>query len=248
MPAPLLSLQDVSLIYHDREGETPAIQNLSFSVYPGEFVAIVGPSGCGKTTVLSLIMGLLQPTSGTLTLQNGRADIGYMLQSDHLLEWRTVEKNVLLGLEVRRALNPQTRAKAREILQTYGLGDFMRHRPAQLSGGMRQKAALLRTLVLEPNLLLLDEPFSALDYQTRLGIADEVYDIIKREGKTAVLVTHDIAEALSLSDRVLIFSGRPASVKTEIRIALDKTKSPLQRRSEPEFQAYFQRVWGDLNQ
>lgn len=248
MPAPILTLKDVSLIYHDKEGETLAIQDLSFSVFPGEFVSVVGPSGCGKTTVLSLIMGLMQPTSGTVSLQNGRDDIGYMLQSDHLLEWRSVEKNVLLGLEVRHTLNTQSRAKARTILQTYGLGDFLQYRPSQLSGGMRQKAALLRTLVLEPNLLLLDEPFSALDYQTRLTIADEVYDIIKREGKTVVLVTHDIAEALSLSDRVLIFSGRPANVKKEIEVQLDKTKTPLQRRSEPEFQAYFQRVWGELNQ
>jgi NitT/TauT family transport system ATP-binding protein len=247
MPEPILTLKDVSLTYHSKEGETSAIKNLSFSVYPGEFVSVVGPSGCGKTTVLSLIMGLMKPTSGSVELYGGRDHIGYMLQSDHLLEWRTVEKNVLLGLEVRHQLNAENKAKARKVIETYGLGEFRKHHPSQLSGGMRQKAALLRTLVLEPNLLLLDEPFSALDYQTRLTIADEVYGIIKREGKTAVLVTHDIAEAVSLSDRVLIFSGRPASVKNEIPLHFERCTNPLNRRNEPEFQHYFQLIWREMN-
>jgi len=232
--------------YHTKQAETSAIQDLNMRVWEGEFVSLVGPSGCGKTTVLSLIMGLLEPSAGSVGTRGVK--MGYMLQRDHLLPWRTVEKNVLLGLEVQRKLTRQSRARVLDLLKTYGLWDFRSHLPAQLSGGMRQKVALIRTLATEPELLLLDEPFSALDYQTRLRVADEVYEIIQKEHKTAILVTHDISEAVSMSDRVLVFSCRPATVKTEIALPFPKTLSPLARRNEGDFHAYFQQIWGELDQ
>ena len=202
----LVRLKDVSLRYDTLQSETTAVEKLNMEVREGEFVAIVGPSGCGKTTVLSLIMGLLQPSEGQVeTMLTGR--MGYMLQHDHLLEWRNVERNVLLGPEVQHSLNDRSRAFVDRLLKSYGLDAFRAHLPSQLSGGMRQKVALIRTLATDPQLLLLDEPFSALDFQTRLSISDEVYDIIRREGKTAVLVTHDISEAASMADRVLLMYG-----------------------------------------
>ena len=184
----ILSLEHISLSYHTMKGETPALCDLTFSVNPGEFVALVGPSGCGKSTILNLISGLLKPEAGTL-LSRGRpiteADlhIGYMLQRDHLFEWRTIYSNVLLGLEISRTLTPERKEKVGEMMETYGLKSFSNARPSELSGGMRQRAALIRTLAMEPDLLLLDEPFSALDYQTRLNVCDDIGKIIKKEGK-----------------------------------------------------------------
>ncbi|MDD3401493.1 MAG: ABC transporter ATP-binding protein [Eubacteriales bacterium] len=247
MDSTLVSLDRVSLFYHTKQAETQALEELSFSVSEGEFIAIVGPSGCGKTTVLSLIMGLLTPTKGSVTTRDGRQKMGYMLQHDHLLDWRTVEKNVLLSLEVQHGINEQTKQKALALLDRYGLGGFRHSKPAELSGGMRQKVALIRTLATDPQLLLLDEPFSALDYQTRLRIADEVYSIIKQERKTAILVTHDISEAISMADRVLVFSQRPSKVKSEFVIEIDKAQSPLERRNDPRFFTYFHRIWEDLD-
>ena len=173
--------------------------------------------------------------------------MGYMLQRDHLLEWRTVEKNVLLGLEVRHTLNEESREKALTLLDTYGLGEFVSFKPNQLSGGMRQKVALIRTLALEPELLLLDEPFSALDYQTRLNLGDEMRAIIKELRKTAVLVTHDIGEAVSMADRVLVLSGRPAMLKKEVLLPFPPEMTPLRRREEPAFQPCFKKIWEALN-
>ncbi len=215
----LLNVDHVYLRYHTPQGETEALRDLCFRVEKGAFVAVVGPSGCGKTTVLSLIMGLNAPSAGEVTFPQGPCPIGYMLQRDNLLEWRTVEKNALLGLEVQHRLTDQSRKKT---------------------------AALIRTLALEPELLLLDEPFSALDYQTRLTLADEVLSIIKAEGKTALLVTHDIGEAVSMADRVLVFSDRPARLKREIPIDFPADLSALGRRETPAFQAYFGRIWKEL--
>ena len=246
MEGALLSLEHVSLYYHTPQGETEAIRDLSFQVGKGEFVAVVGPSGCGKTTMLSLIMGLNAPSSGQVRFPKGSCPMGYMLQRDNLLEWRTLEKNAVLGLEVRRKLNDESRAKAVALLQKYGLGDFLNYYPGQLSGGMRQKAALIRTLALDPELLLLDEPFSALDYQTRLTLADEVFAIIRGEGKTALLVTHDIGEAVSMADRVLVFSDRPATLKREVVLDYPRKMSPLQRRETPAFQEHFAAIWKEL--
>ena len=207
---PMLSLHDVTLSYHSLSGETKTVSHLSFSVEEGEFVTIVGPSGCGKSSILSMLAGLIPPSSGSLSV-NG--NIGYMLQKDHLLEWRTIRRNAQLGLELQGKLTPENIAFVDHMLDQYGLGDFKDRFPSELSGGMRQRAALIRTLAVRPDILLLDEPFSALDYQTRLSVADEIGTIIRKEGKTALLVSHDISEAISLSDRVIVLSGRPARLK-----------------------------------
>lgn len=242
----LLKLTDVGLAYHTPDAEIWAIDGLNMEVREGEFVAVIGPSGCGKTSVLSLLMGLMPPSHGQVERAEDGLRIGYMLQQDHLLEWRTVEKNALLGLEVQHRLDDSARARVRGLIASCGLADFERAKPAQVSGGMRQKVALIRTLATEPDVLLLDEPFSALDYQTRLTISDEVYHILRREGKTAVLVTHDISEAISMADRVLVFSRRPARISLELPITLDPALSPLERRSAPGFQTYFHRLWEEL--
>ena len=246
MDGALLSIENVSIYYHTPQGETEAVRDLSFQVQKGEFVAVVGPSGCGKTTVLSLIMGLHAPSGGQVRFPHGPCPMGYMLQRDNLLEWRTLEQNAVLGLEVQHKLNAQTRKRAVALLKKYGLGDFLAYRPGQLSGGMRQKAALIRTLALDPELLLLDEPFSALDYQTRLTLADEVFSIIRQEGKTALLVTHDIGEAVSMADRVLVFTDRPATLKREIVLGFPREMTPLIRREQLAFQEYFAAIWKEL--
>lgn len=247
METPLLTLSGVTFSYFTETEQTQAVAGLDMEVKRGEFCAIVGPSGCGKTSVLSLMMGLLKPQAGTIAFSEPNLRIGYMLQRDHLLEWRTVEKNVLLGLEVQRRLTPEAKTKALQLLDTYGLGAFRRYYPPQLSGGMRQKVALIRTLALEPDLLLLDEPFSALDYQTRLQLSDEVYRIIREQNKTAVLVTHDISEAVSMADRVFVFSRRPSRIKTILETGFDRALSPLMRRHTPAFLDLYDRAWKEID-
>ena len=251
---PLLELQNVSYAYHGAKGETQALTDISFSVEKGEFIAIVGPSGCGKSTLLSLICGLISPEKGLLQI-NGKNpkenpdSIGYMLQHDHLFEWRSVYQNVILGLEIRRSLTPETRKKAQKLLKIYGLEKFSDAKPSALSGGMRQRAALVRTLLLEPELLLLDEPFSALDYQTRLKVGDDIGQILRTQHKTAVLVTHDLGEAISLADRILVCSKQPATIQKIISVQFsDDTLTPLGRRNAPEFKHYFHLIWKELNQ
>lgn len=251
---PILELKNIHYAYHTMEGETKALSNISFSVNSGEFIAIVGPSGCGKSTLLSIISGLNEAERGLIRI-NGKyvrestTNIGYMLQHDHLFEWRTVYRNVVLGLEIQRLLNARTKQKALELLETYGLKRFANARPSELSGGMRQRAALIRTLVLEPEILLLDEPFSALDYQTRLTVSDDIGQILRREHKTAILVTHDLSEAISLADRILVLSKRPATIKKIVPITFDIPEdTPLQRRNAPEFKSYFNLIWKELNQ
>ncbi|NLG37704.1 MAG: ABC transporter ATP-binding protein, partial [Clostridiales bacterium] len=221
----LVSVRNVDKRYHSINGEIDVVRDLSFSIRPGEFVSIVGPSGCGKTTILSMIAGLVDPSGGDIQIHgkpvNGISEsAAYMLQRDHLFEWRTIEENILLGLEIRGKCSKETRGKALALLNKYGLRDFSRYHPQQLSGGMRQRVALIRTLAVDPELLLLDEPFSSLDYQTRLALSDEIAQIIRQEGKTAILVTHDIAEAISMSDRVLVLTERPASIKMSVDIKL----------------------------
>lgn len=251
---PILELKNISYSYHTLEGETKAIEKLSFSIKEGEFIAIVGPSGCGKSTLLHLIAGLIQPEKGIIRLnqkylQNNPTTIGYMLQKDELLEWRSIYHNVLLGLEIQHMLSPRTKERARELLETYGLSQFADSRPSELSGGMRQRAALIRTLVLEPDVLLLDEPFSALDYQTRLNVSNDIGQIIRSEKKTAILVTHDLSEAISLADRILILTERPASIKQTVDISFgEHVLTPLERRNTPEFKTYFNLIWKELNQ
>ena len=247
----LLDINDVSFVFHSPEGETKAIDKLNFSIKKGEFVSIIGPSGCGKTTILSLIAGLLKPTSGQILLENkpvvaGSDDLGYMLQKDQLFGWRNIEKNVMLPLEVKGIKSKENKSYGLELLNKYGLKDFIKKYPDQLSGGMRQRVALIRTLVSHPKLLLLDEPFSALDYQTRLSVADDVYKIIRGENKTAILVTHDISEAISLSDRVIVLTKRPCSVKNFYDITLT-ADSPLKKRELSGFSKWFEILYKELS-
>lgn len=251
---PLLEVRDICLTYHSLNGETPALSHISFDLMPGEFLAIVGPSGCGKSTLLNLICGLLTPDQGSILL-NGQprsresAPMGYMLQKDYLLEWRSIYKNAILGLEIQNALTPEKLAYVEELLHTYGLSRFRNSRPSQLSGGMRQRAALIRTLALKPDLLLLDEPFSALDYQTRLKVSDDIGKILREAKKPAILVTHDISEAISMADRVLILTKRPAKVKNISPIELTLPyRTPMLSRSAPEFKTYFNLIWKELNE
>ena len=251
---PVLKVRDVCLSYHTLSGETPALSHISFDLMPGDFLSVVGPSGCVKSTLLNLIAGLIEPECGSIIL-DGKAvcgnssTVGYMLQKDHLLEWRSIYKNILLGLEIRGQLTPDKLAHAEELLHTYGLDRFRNSRPSQLSGGMRQRAALIRTLVLEPELLLLDEPFSALDYQTRLNVSDDIGKILKSSGKPAILVTHDISEAISMADRVLVLSARPATVQKVVDIHLTlKNRTPLSSRNAPDFKKYFNLIWKELNE
>ena len=250
---PKLEVSHLCYSYHTMEGETEALSDLSFQVQTGEFLAVVGPSGCGKSTLLSLICGLLKPDSGRILLDGqpvleGDTRIGYMLQKDHLFEWRTIRSNACLGLEIQKKMDPDHEKKVEELLKAYGLGNFAEARPSELSGGMRQRAALIRTLVLDPDLLLLDEPFSALDYQTRLNVGDDIGQIIRQEGKSAVLVTHDLSEAISLADRIIVLSGRPANIRQTVPLIFDlEQDTPLNRRNSPEFKHYFNLIWKELN-
>lgn len=267
----ILKFENVSLTYHTKSDEILALQNINFTIYEGEFVAIVGPSGCGKTTILSLISGILKPSSGKIfldgkditnkpekTIKNfnifkkktnniAESEIGYMFQRDHLFDWRTIWKNVTLGLEIQGKKNDtQTLEKLDALLVKYGLGPFKNKKPTQLSGGMRQRVALIRTLALNPKLLLLDEPFSALDFQTRLSVCDSVSEIIESEKKSAILVTHDIAEAISMADKIIILSARPASVKRIVDVNLKHLGAPIKRRESETARKMFDDIWKDL--
>lgn len=251
---PLLECRNVNYSYHTMAGETHALSDVSFQVNDGEFAVIVGPSGCGKSTLLSLICNLAQPESGELLL-NGRPigqhedfHIGYMPQKDQLFEWRNIYGNIVLGLEIQHRMTEENQAYAKKLMQEYGLWEFRHVKPSQLSGGMRQRAALIRTLVLQPSLLLLDEPLSALDYQTRLRVADDIYRIIKKEHKTAILVTHDLSEAVSMADKVIILSVRPAHVVREMPVTFDiPDRTPMKSRNAPQFGGYFNQIWKELN-
>lgn len=239
--------------YHSLNGEVTALKDINLTVDEGEFVSIVGPSGCGKSTLLSLFAGLLFPSEGVVTIGGKQVtgptyQVGYMLQKDHLFEWRTILENVLLGLEITKTLNAGTKRYVLKLLETYGLADFKNKYPSQLSGGMRQRAALIRTLAANPQILLLDEAFSALDYQTRLAVAEDIYSIIKRENKTAVLVTHDIAESISMADRVVVLTKRPGTIKNIYGIELScSNRTPMSCREAPEFRYYFNKIWRDLD-
>lgn len=249
----LLSLQDISYAYHNLKGETPALSHISFEVSQGEFLAIVGPSGCGKSTLLSIIAGLLMPEEGSLFYKgqyitdcgpNSVMKVGYMLQRDHLFEWRTIYRNVILGLELNRAVTKENCDYVLKLLADYDLYAFKDKKPSELSGGMRQRAALIRTMAIHPDLFLLDEPFSALDSQTRLNVSADIAQIIRGTNKTAILITHDLSEAITLADRVLVLSKRPACVKCEMPIHFDTDRSdPLAIRSTAEYQLYFNQLW-----
>lgn len=248
-----LELKNISKIYQDNNGETLAIKDFSYKFENGEFVTLLGPSGCGKSTLLSIIAGLESPSSGNVLLNgiditNKRSNIGYMLQKDYLLEWRTILKNVILGLEIKKELTNENVEYAKKLLETYGLSDFIDKYPSQLSGGMKQRVALIRTLATKPEILLLDEAFSALDYQTRLDVSTDVYRIIKSENKSTIMVTHDIPEAISMSDKIIVLSHRPATIKNIHEIKFDiKNRNPLNCRDHPDFRKYFDTIWKELN-
>lgn len=250
---PILSLQDISYSYHNLKGETPALTHINLQVSEGEFVAVAGPSGCGKSTLLSIIAGLLVPEQGNVLYrglspsdycQDTVLKIGYMLQKDHLFEWRTIYQNVILGLELNHMVTKENTDYVLKLLKDYGLFAFKDSKPSELSGGMRQRAALIRTMAVHPDLLLLDEPFSALDFQTRLAVSADIASIIRQTGKTAILITHDLSEAITLADRVIVLSKRPAYVKCEMPIHYDiNREDPLAVRSTKEYQDYFNQLW-----
>ncbi len=248
----VLIVKDIEENYQAENGEITALKNISFSMKKGEFISIVGPSGCGKSTLLSIIAGLLRPTSGEVLVNGEKVDgvsphIGYMLQKDNLLAWRSIYKNVLFGLEIRGQMEPENIARAERLLKTYGLYEFRDKYPYQLSGGMRQRVALIRTLAVNPDILLLDEAFSALDYQTRLTVTDDVYGILKQEQITTLMVTHDIPESISMGDRVVILSQRPATIKEILEIDFeDDARTPLSCRNSPKFSKYFEHIWKEL--
>jgi NitT/TauT family transport system ATP-binding protein len=256
VPEAKVELKNVGLRYFGPDGETEALNDISFAVAPGEFVAIIGPSGCGKSTLLSLISGLAAPTEGSV-LVDGKPvtgpsrKVGYMLQQDYLFEWRTILENAMLGAEIQGLPIAKARQRAAQLLTRYGLGQFLNHLPRQLSGGMRQRAALARTLCTAPDVVLLDEPFSALDSQTRLALSDEIAEILRREAKTVILITHDIGEAVSMAERVIVLSRRPGHVKSEhaIRFASAGATRPsaMAARDAPEFNDYFKTLWQELD-
>lgn len=248
-----LELKNISKTFQDINGETLAVKDFSYSFEKGNFVSIVGPSGCGKSTILSIIAGLETQTSGIILLDNyplsrENCNIGYMLQKDYLLDWRTVYKNILLGLEIKNMITPEALEYVDSLLEKYGLSEFKDKFPNQLSGGMRQRVALIRTLAVNPDILLLDEAFSALDYQTRLLVTDDVYKIIKAENKTTIMVTHDIPESISMSDEVIVLTNRPSTIKDIYKIKFDiPNRTPLTCRETKDFTMYFDKVWRSLN-
>lgn len=242
----LLKIKDLSKNYHTKKNETLAVDNFSFDLKNGEFVAIVGPSGCGKSTILNILAGLDTKSSGEIILSDN-TKMGYMLQQDALFNWKTVLENCLLGLEINKNLTKENKDYVLDLLNTYGLKDFINSYPNTLSGGMRQRVALIRTLATKPDLLLMDEPFSALDYQTRLSVSDDVYQIIKKEKKSAIMVTHDIAEAISMADKIIILSKRPSKIKKVIDIKLTDKSTPINNRKAKEFSYYYDLIWKEID-
>ena len=248
----ILEIQNIGKKYQQKNGETLAIKNINLKVKKGEFISIIGPSGCGKSTLLSIISGLEDKTEGKVIIENEEiqgisSKIGYMLQKDCLLEWRTIYSNILLGLEIKGIKNKENIQYAENLLKKYGLFDFKDKFPNQLSGGMRQRAALIRTLSVKPKILLLDEAFSALDYQTRIKVTVDIYNILKKEKITTLMVTHDITEAISMGDRVVVLTKRPGTIKSIHEIEFDiQDRNPLNCRQTPKFSEYFNILWKEL--
>jgi NitT/TauT family transport system ATP-binding protein len=248
----ILEVKNVSKKYQNKEGEILAIQNVNLRVKQGEFVSIIGPSGCGKSTLLSIIAGLEEKTTGEIIIEGEKVEgisnkIGYMLQRDCLLEWRTILSNTMLGLEIRKNKNKESKEYVENLLTKYNLYEFKDKYPSELSGGMRQRVALIRTLAIKPKILLLDEAFSALDYQTRIMVTDDIYKILKKEGITAIIVTHDISEAISMSDKVFVLSKRPGTIKDIHKINFGiENRNPINVRESPKFSQYFNTLWKEL--
>ena len=248
----ILEIKNISKKYQNKEGEILAIQNINLTVNQGEFVSIIGPSGCGKSTLLSIIAGLEEKTSGEMYIEGEKVigispKRGYMLQRDCLLEWRSILSNSMFGLEIKGKKDKESKGYVEELLKKYDLYDFKDKYPSELSGGMRQRAALIRTLDVKPKILLLDEAFSALDYQTRIMVTNDIYNILRKEGITAIIVTHDISEAISMSDRVIVLSSRPGTVKNIHKIDFEiENRNPINCRESPKFSKYFNVLWKEL--
>ncbi len=242
----ILKIDSLRKTYHTKDTETLAVENFSFELTPGEFIAIVGPSGCGKSTILSILADLDKKSGGKIEMDKN-IKIGYMLQNDSLFEWRTIYSNCLIGLEINKNLTEENKKYVTTLLKNYGLYDFKDSYPSNLSGGMRQRCALIRTLATKPDILLLDEPFSALDYQTRLSVSDDVYKIIKKENKSAIMVTHDLAEAISMADKVIVLSKRPSVIKSIYEIKLTDKSTPINNRKAKEFSYYYDLIWKDID-
>ena len=248
----ILEVKGISKKYQSKENEILAIENINFRVEKGEFVSIIGPSGCGKSTLLSIIAGLEEKTSGEIYIEGEKVEnisgkIGYMLQKDCLLEWRTIFSNTMLGLEIKGKNKEEGKMYVENLLKKYNLYEFKDKYPSELSGGMRQRVALIRTLAVKPKILLLDEAFSALDYQTRIMVTNDIYSILKKENMTAIMVTHDISEAISMSDRILVLSKRPGRIKDIHKIDFDiPNRNPINCRQSPKFSQYFDTLWKEL--
>ena len=242
----IVEVKNINMNFYTKEGELEVLKDVNFNLKEGEILTLLGPSGSGKSTILNILTNLLKPTSGDIKITG---NIGYMFQKDNLLEWRNIMDNITIGLEIQGKKDKKSLDRVESLLKTYGLWDFRSMYPKELSGGMRQRVALIRTLSVNPDILLLDEPFSALDYQTRLLVCDDVYSIIKNENKSTILVTHDIGEAISISDKVPILSKRPATIKNiyDIELNMDGTKTPLKTRKVPDFQKYFDILWKELD-
>lgn len=243
----LLEIKNLSKIYHNEKKELFALKDINFNVKKDEFISIVGPSGCGKSTILSIISNMMKKSSGEIQFNKDKPRIGYMLQEDSLFPWRTILENACLGLEIKKELNPNSKRNVVDLLEKYGLKDFINSYPASLSGGLKQRVALIRTLAINPDILLLDEPFSALDYQTRLTLSNDLKSIITNEGKTAIMVTHDIAEAISMSDRIIILTNRPGTIKNIIDVKLEKCGTPTENRQDKKFNYYYEMIWKELD-
>lgn len=248
----ILEVKNVSKKYQNKDGEVLALKNVNFRIKQGEFVSIIGPSGCGKSTLLSIIAGLEDKSTGEIYIEGERVDsvsdkIGYMLQRDCLLEWRSILSNTMLGLEIKGKKNNDSKEYVENLLKKYNLYEFKDKYPSELSGGMRQRVALIRTLAVKPKILLLDEAFSALDYQTRIMVTDDIYKILRKEGITALIVTHDISEAISMSDRVLVLSKRPGTIRDIHKINFEiENRNPINCRESPKFSKYFNTLWKEL--
>ena len=242
----ILDMNHVYKDFYSLDEERQILKDINFSVEEGEILVLLGPSGCGKSTILNIISGLLEPTQGSVDTHGKK--IGYMFQKDHLFEWRTIMKNITLGLEIQHKLTNEAQEEIKRLLEIYDLWDFRNNFPRELSGGMKQRVALIRTLALNPDILLLDESFSGLDYQTRLIVTDDIYNIIKNENKTAILETHDISEAISIADTVAVLSHRPTTIQSvhKITLTLEGDKTPLTARLAPEFKDYFDLFWKEL--
>lgn len=243
----LLQIKNLSKNYITKNKVTKAVDNISLDINDNEFITLIGPSGCGKSTILSIIGNLDEKSSGIIKFKNKDIKVGYMFQEDLLFPWLTVYENTVLGLKIKKELNEENKKYVNDLLKKYGLIEFKNNYPKELSGGMRQRVALIRTLALKPDILLLDEPFSALDYHTRIEISDDVYKIIKKEGKTAIMVTHDIQEAIAMSDKVIVLSKRPAKIKRIYDIVLENKTVPSKNRNDKNFSNYYEKIWKDFD-